>query len=116
LPPAPDHGVIHFYEPKVNYQPKPDLHDPIVIGAEGIFWWGDIEREEGVYDWSRVDEEIAVWQKAGKRLDIRLATAHNSPFNTPQWLFEKYQVRRIGRGHWADFENDLGDYVLGSLC
>ncbi|MEO7676120.1 MAG: hypothetical protein ABIV39_05075, partial [Verrucomicrobiota bacterium] len=114
LPAAPDHGVIHFYEPKEIHRPPPDLRDPDVAGAEGIFWWGDIERKEGVYDWSRVDEEIAAWQKGGKPLDIRLSTAHNSPFIAPQWLFDRYHIRRIGRGHWADCETNLGDFVLGA--
>ena len=61
-----------------------------------------------------MDRDLAAWQKGGKPLDLRLATAHNSLFIAPQWLFDRYQVRRIGRGHWADFENDLGDYVLGA--
>ncbi len=114
LPAAPDHGVIHFYEPKETHRAQSDAHDFVVAGAEGIFWWGDLEREEGVYDWSRVDEEIAAWQRGGKRLDIRLGTAHNSPFIAPQWLFDRYHVRRIGRGHWTDCEANLGDYVLGA--
>ncbi len=114
LPAAPDHGVIHFYEPKETHRPQSDLHDPVVAGAEGIFWWNDLEPEEGVYDWSRVDEEIAAWQRGGKRLDIRLGTAHNSPFIAPQWLFDRYHVRRIGRGHWTNCETNLGDYVLGA--
>jgi hypothetical protein len=110
---APDHGIIHFYEPKMARQSAPDRHDPDVVGAEAIFWWGNLEREEGVYDWSRVDQELAKWQAAGKRLDIRLATAHNSPFIAPQWLFDRYHVRRVGRGDWSDFEMNMGDYVLG---
>jgi hypothetical protein len=114
LPAAPDHGVIHFYEPKETHRLPPDVPDPDVMGAEGIFWWGDIEREEGVYDWSRVDAEMAAWQRAGKRLDIRLGTAHNSPFIAPQWLFDRYHIRRIGRGHWTDCETNLADYVLGA--
>jgi hypothetical protein len=111
--PSPDHGIIHFYEPRAGEAKPADLRDPNVQGAEGIFWWGNIEVEEGVYDWSRVERELATWQSAGKRLDVRLATAHNGPSMTPAWLFDRYHVRRIGRGWWADFENGLGDYVLG---
>ena len=102
-------GVIHFYEPKDWRQPPTNWRDPEVSGAEAIFWWGDIERAEGNYDWSQVDRELAAWKKGCKQLDLRLATAHNSPFIAPQWLFDRYNVRRIGRGHWADFETDLGD-------
>ncbi|MEO6184493.1 MAG: hypothetical protein ABIP71_15610, partial [Verrucomicrobiota bacterium] len=109
---APRHGVIHFYEPKESRQPPINWRDSEVTGAEAIFWWGDLELTEGVYDWSQVDRELANWQKGNKPLDLRLATAHNSPFNSPQWLFDQYNVRRIGRGHWTDFENDLGDYIL----
>ncbi len=84
----------------------------MVAGAEAIFWWGDIETQDGEYDWSRVDREFDLWQSAGKRLDIRLASAHNSPFNAPPWLHEKYMVRRIGRGDWTDCESNLGGYTL----
>jgi hypothetical protein len=52
--PSPDHGIIHFYEPRAGEAKPADLRDPNVQGAEGIFWWGNIEVEEGVYDWSRV--------------------------------------------------------------
>ncbi len=107
-----DHGVIHFYEPKTSFRSPPDLRDPTVAGAEAIFWWGDIEIQDGEYDWSRVDREFDLWQAAGKRLDIRLAAAHNSPFNAPTWLHEKYMVRRIGRGDWTDCESDLSGYTL----
>ena len=110
---AVSRGVIHFYEPKDWQQPPTDWRDSEVTGAEAIFWWGDLERTEDVYDWSPVDRELAAWQKGGKQLDLRLATAHNSPLIAPQWLFDGYNVRLIGRGHWADFENDLGEYVLG---
>jgi hypothetical protein len=107
-----DHGVVLFYEPKTAQRSPPDLHDTMVSGAEAIFWWGDIELRDGEYDWSRVDRELALWQAAGKRLDMRLATAHNSPFNAPSWLYDQYQVRRIGRGDWNDCENNLGSYQL----
>ena len=107
------HGVIHFYEPQAWRQPQTDWRDPAVTGAEAIFWWGDIELEEGRYDWSRVDSELAKCQKNGKQLDLRLGTAHNSPLIAPQWLFDNYPVRRIGRGYWTDFEDGLGDYNLG---
>lgn len=110
---ARDHGIIHFYEPKVTHQIASDRHDSDVAGAEAIVWWGDIERQEGVYDWSRLDHEFADWRAAGKRLDVRLATAHNSPFITPQWLYERYHVRRIGRGYWSDFETGPGSYIPG---
>ena len=109
---ASDRGVILFYEPKVDRRSLPELRDAAAAGAEGIYWWADIERKEGVFDWSRVDQEISAWQAKGKRLDLRLATAHNSPFNTPSWLFDRYQVRRIGRGYWTDCETNLGNYLL----
>ena len=110
---ASRNGIIHFYEPKDWRQPPTSGRDPAITGAEAIFWWGDIERQEGVFDWSQVNLELAAWQQGGKPLDLRLATAHNSPFIAPQWLFDRHQVRHIGRGHWTDFENDSGDYLPG---
>ena len=112
--PSP-HGIIHFFEPKLIDRSPPDLNDPLVVGAEGIFWWGDLEPREGEYDWTRIDREIQRWQSAGKPLDVRLATAHNAPNMTPVWLFDRYHVRRIGRGHWCDAEETLGVYELGEI-
>jgi hypothetical protein len=112
-PVVPSHGIIHFFEPKPSDRPPPDLKDPLTVGAEGIFWWGDLEPQEAQYDWARVDREIQRWQSAGKPLDVRLATAHNAPNMTPAWMFDRYHVRRIGRGHWCDAEETLGVYELG---
>ena len=106
-------GIIHFYEPKPHDRPWQDTHDPLVVGGEAIFWWADLEPHEGVFNWSRVDKEIARWQSKGKRLDLRLGTAHNAPNISPAWLFDRYHIRRIGRGQWCDFEDNYGDYEPG---
>lgn len=112
--PAPvTHGIIQFYEPKPGDNPPTDLNDPLVAGAEAIFWWGDLEPREGAYEWTRVDRELQLWQGAGKQLDIRLGTAHIGPNHSPAWLYDHYHVRRIGRGHWCDAEAGLGIYSLG---
>lgn len=107
------HGIIHFYEPKPTDRPPADLNDPVIAGAEAVFWWGDLEPREGAYEWSRVDRELQRWQGAGKQLDIRLGTAHIGPNHSPAWLYDQYHVRRIGRGHWCDAEDGLGLYSLG---
>jgi hypothetical protein len=104
---APYHsGIINFAENKSG------LEDPGVVGTEIIQFWNEIEPQEGKYDWSKIDDCLDRWGGQDKQVDIRIATVHNQPFNTPRWLYEKYHVRMVTRGWWADFEGETQDYVL----
>lgn len=110
-----EHGIVNFHTDLSPTKVHPGVHDHEVLGGELIFWWGEVEREEGVYDWSLVDEAMEYWGSVGKFADIRISTAHLSPNMTPQWLFDTHRVRRVGRGHWQDFEDggNPGAYALG---
>lgn len=112
---ATETGIVNFHTAVDKTKVHPGVDDPTVIGGELIIWWDDIEHVEGVYDWSVVDAHFDYWGRVGKQLDIRLSTLHNRPNNTPQWLFDKYRVRRVGRGSWCAFEDaaDLGGYETG---
>lgn len=58
------------------------------------FDWGDIEKEEGVYDWSYIDSIMDEWGKAGYRFSFRICTYEGSGENeqliyaTPKWVYE----------------------------
>ena len=110
-----EHGIVNFHTGMGPAKVHPGVHDHEVVGGEFIFFWGDVEREDGVYDWSMVDATMDYWGSVGKFVDIRLSTVHLSPNSTPQWLFDKHRVRRIGRGQWCDFNDaaSTGDYTLG---
>jgi hypothetical protein len=89
------------------------LKHPDVYGGELIIFWHEFEPAEGQFDWDRVQRDMDLWHAAGKKLDIRLSTAHIGPNFTPSWVFNNHQVRRVGRGVFEDFESDTLRYELG---
>ncbi|MFI4912224.1 MAG: beta-galactosidase [Sedimentisphaeraceae bacterium JB056] len=103
-----DTGVINFVD-SVN-----GIDSPGVVGTEVIYFWNEVEPQEGCYDFSAIDKAVDEWSKRNKKVDIRVSTVHNQPFNTPRWFYEKYNVRLIARGYWCDFENDSDRYLYSS--
>ena len=69
--------------------------------------WGDIEKEEGVFDWSYIDEIMDEWSKYGYRFAMRVCTyegAGDGPeslrYATPKWVYDagaKYLALSGGR-------------------
>ena len=84
-----------------------------VTSASIFTSWGTIEKTEGVYDWSYVDKLIADFKAAGKKVSVHITATCFSINDTPDYLFSKYNVRRIVPGYWESFEStaDKG-YVL----
>lgn len=81
-------------------------------GSEVFTSWGEIEKEEGVYDWSEIDKIKDIYKALGKKISIRIATANFSINDTPSYVFNKYNVRRIAKGQWLDFEENLRNYNM----
>lgn len=63
-----------------------------------MFAWSDIEKEEGKYDWSRVDAAWDHWAQRGKTLHLRMSTEPlfgwamlNPPagLGVPSWLLQR---------------------------
>ena len=54
------------------------------------FDWADIEKEEGVYDWSYIDEIMDEWKEFGYVFSIRICTYEVSQirYATPKWLVD----------------------------
>ena len=111
LPPAPETGLVEFVELR-HGDSGAGLENPDVTTVEPIAWWGELEPEEGRFAWSRLDELFDRWEKAGKKVRLRLSTAHDGPGYTPDWLFSKYNVRLIAQGQWADFEGGASFVTL----
>jgi hypothetical protein len=97
-PPMRPNGVTLFYTDGPQDSELPGLDDPSVTGGELIIRSDDLEPAPGQYDWSRFDYYLAAWMPAGKKLELRLSTAHNHPNNSPVWLYNTAGVCRIGRG------------------
>lgn len=90
------------------------LEDPTVYEVEFYEDWRTIEPEEGLYNWKPIDDQIALWGAYGKKVAIRIVTASHNTMETPQWLHEKYQVRKITDGIWIDFDQPKKIYELAA--
>ena len=58
------------------------------------FDWGDIEKKEGVYDWTYIDKIMDVWGKKGYMFSLRICTFEGThegvlKYATPKWVFDK---------------------------
>lgn len=80
--------------------------------------WGDIEAQEGVFDWSYIDEIIEKYGSAGYKFMFRFCTYEGRTFfSTPKWVFDrgaKYTaVKGEKDGKPVEFlEPDYGDPVF----
>ena len=111
------HYIDNGY-PRPNYRRDHDPSDHLedFPGLNHIylrFDWGDIEKEEGVYDWSYIDSIMEEWSRYDYRFGIRLVTYEGSgeiPFATPEYVFKagaKCYALPGGR-----LEPDYGDPVF----
>lgn len=79
------------------------------------FDWSDVEKEEGKYDWSCVDEIIDAWSKKGYRFSLRMCTFESNrpeiPYATPKWVFdagaEGIFQKRMAPGWLHDSAEDI---------
>jgi hypothetical protein len=86
-----------------------------VMGAEANFTWGQLEPEEGVYNWDLIDQYVDLYKQAGRSLTLRTSAAYFQPDDSPRWLFNQYGVRRIAvESIFTGFEGGTGAYSLGS--
>lgn len=54
-----------------------DMKDYLYPGVEYVavmFTWADVEKSEGVYDWTDVDRAYDYWKSKGKKLMLRMST------------------------------------------
>lgn len=105
-------GFVFFApETDVAYHTK-FQDDPLINGTEFFVSWAQVEPKEGQYDWSEIEKYAKEYSDKGKKITFRISTASFSPNDSPAWLFENYNVRRITNGYWANFENGLAGYEL----
>lgn len=83
-----------------------------IYGTEIYTTWGTIEKSEGVYDWTYVDNLVAQYKAAGKKVALRIASASFSINDSPDYLYSKYNIRRVVAGYWENFEKATSSYVI----
>ncbi len=92
------------------------LSSNIIFGGSIHTSWGEIEKSEGVYDWSYLDNLITNYKAAGKKVSFLATTANFSINDSPDYLYSKYNIRRIVAGYWESFEStaDKGYILYGT--
>ena len=81
------------YRHPLHADPADDLSDfPGLNHLYLRFDWGDIEKEEGVYDFSYLDEIMALWGPRGYTFSLRVCSYEgdaNMNYSTPAYVYEK---------------------------
>ncbi len=98
---------------RVEHDPTDHMEDfPGLNHLYLRFDWGDIEAEEGKYDWSYIDSIMDEWSRYDYRFSLRICTYEASggiPFATPEYVFRKgARCYRLSGGR---LEPDYGDPI-----
>ena len=64
--------------------PSAVLTNPLIAGISLRWAWQNVEKSEGVYDWSYFDKQIPLVANAGKKVLFRISSGGK---NTPSWVF-----------------------------
>jgi len=112
----PDMGWVLYENYPIDGRPNgtgtmcvlPEANFPGCDHVAVMFAWSDIEKEEGKYDWSRVDAAWDYWAQRGKTLQLRMSTeplfgwAKLSPpggLGVPAWLLERIPAEEKALRH-----------------
>jgi hypothetical protein len=71
-----------------------DAANPDLSGVVLVYYWSQIEPQKGVFDWTLIEDDMAPWVTAGKKVILRISTsgaaAWDPPYSgagTPPWVF-----------------------------
>jgi Beta-galactosidase len=70
-----------------------DAENPDLVGTTLTFEWADLEPTAGQFTWSRIDNAIAPWAAAGKRVILRVSAGGQAAWGasaaeaTPAWVY-----------------------------
>lgn len=94
----PGKGWVRY---RSDYAESEDVLQYVSVGYNR-FNWNQIEIQEGVYDWSVIDEFINKWDLMGKKAAFGIACAsstNSASYLTPKWVFDagaKYTMANNG--------------------
>lgn len=101
------HGMVNFRGGNSDSDNLIGVDDPRCTGIDLYLTWSEIEPEEGKFNWSELDAQMAPWIAAGKKVALRFSTGGHRVQETPEWVFQS-GVRRIvcRETPFFDFEAD----------
>jgi hypothetical protein len=82
--PANIHG-LHIATKWRHELDQQALNNPYVSSVTLYAWWMDMNPKKGVYDWTRLDNELNRFVNAGKNVGLMLASGMRSP----EWIFQE---------------------------
>lgn len=109
-----------LYNPLTGFAPEAD--DPDAVGEHTLVYievlWKDIEPEEGVYDFTLLEEKnnLEQWRQEGKHAVLRFMCdkpSEEEHMDIPQWLYEKtgdgsfYAYDESHKGYSPDYSNPV---------
>src|SRR5215469_13338367 len=86
VPPIPK-GIVSTPAIETHGFPDQILNDTRIMGLDIGDQWQDIETTEGVYDWSRIDGQLAQAESHGKQVVLIITSGG---INVPDWLLGNY--------------------------
>ncbi len=92
-PAAPSSGFQGIYE-FAGDNSQADATDPDLAGVVLTYYWSEIEPQDGVFDWSQIQRDMAPWIAAHKKIILRISTSGaaswDPPYSgdgTPAWVY-----------------------------
>jgi hypothetical protein len=86
------HGIYEF----AGGNSAADAGNPNLAGVVLVFYWNQVEPQPGVYNWSLLQNDMAPWIAAGKKVILRISTSGEASWDppysaqgTPQWVFDQ---------------------------
>ncbi|MBU5671621.1 beta-galactosidase [Paenibacillus brevis] len=117
-------GKLPVFMHGADYNPEQWLHDPAILQEDirlmklancnvmsvGIFSWGKLEPEEGVFTWDWLDQVLDLLVKNG--IYVWLATPSGA---RPAWMSEKYpEVLRVEKNRQRNLHGMRHNHCLTS--
>ena len=79
----------------LGWNPSELINTPGLSGTQASFTWRELNPAPGVYDWSRVENILEMWDQGQKKVWIEISTAnHSSAGNVsmPDYVFDSVPI------------------------